>query len=308
MKAIVIGGLLIATAAIAHAGDDPLNAAKDLYASAAYEEALKTLGAIQPSDAAIGREVDLYRAYCLFALGRTGEAEQAAESLIRTDPLIELEEAGPRIDSMFLDVRKRLLPGLIRARYKAAKAAIDQKDAKAAEPHLVYTRRMLTEAERVEALDEGLADLGVLVDGFLDLVRSVAFKPEEPQAAPAAAGSVESRGEGGPSAPAPPAASNRVFGVEDEGVTPPEVLSQKLPPVPARLMRFVGAGPPAAIVEIEIDETGAVRTVTMRQSLHPAYDALVIEASRTWRYIPATKDGAAVSYRKVVMIRFDKSS
>jgi hypothetical protein len=64
----------------------------------------------------IARQADRYRAFSLFALGRMREAESIAESLIRKEPLAHLDEAdvSPRIEKMFTDVRKRLLPSLIR--------------------------------------------------------------------------------------------------------------------------------------------------------------------------------------------------
>src|SRR5579863_2105895 len=71
---------------------DPLAAAKDLYASAAYEEALSTLTSVTEQSAPdIIHQADQYRAFCLLALGRNAEAESAAESAIRHDPLAPLD-------------------------------------------------------------------------------------------------------------------------------------------------------------------------------------------------------------------------
>ena len=73
----------VAAAATANADQDSLDAAKDLYASAAYEEALSTLSRLSEggvSAPAVARQVDEYRAFCLYALGRTAEAESVAES------------------------------------------------------------------------------------------------------------------------------------------------------------------------------------------------------------------------------------
>ncbi len=64
------------------------------------------------------QQIDQYRTFCLFALGRTKEAETLAESIVRTDPLLKLDarDASPRIEAMFSAIQKRLLPGLIRER------------------------------------------------------------------------------------------------------------------------------------------------------------------------------------------------
>ncbi len=115
MKAIAIVGLLLVATQAALRSQDSLTAAKDLYASAAYEEALSTLtrlagdGSTAPD---IARQVAEYRAFSLYALGRTGEAESVAESIIRKEPLTTLgaPDASPRLELMFSNVRKRLLP------------------------------------------------------------------------------------------------------------------------------------------------------------------------------------------------------
>src|SRR5262245_45931654 len=87
---ILIAALVAATPLAAQ--DDSLKTARDLYTSAAYEEALAELtraGGAPDADAA--REKDVYRAFCLVALGRTTEAETVAESLVRKDPLFTLD-------------------------------------------------------------------------------------------------------------------------------------------------------------------------------------------------------------------------
>src|SRR6266576_2384551 len=114
MRAILIIGVVLAAARGGLAAQDTISAAKDLYASAAYEDALSTLSRIDGGSNApeIARQVDEYRAFCLYALGRTREAESVAESMIRKEPLTRLDaaDASPRLERMFADVRQRLLP------------------------------------------------------------------------------------------------------------------------------------------------------------------------------------------------------
>ena len=81
-------------------------------------------------------------------------------------PLTEEEAAAHRAT-----VRKRVLPPLIRDEYRTARALAAQKDPDA-EPRLTQVQQMLEEAEKVGAWDDTLADLRVLVDGFLDLSRA----------------------------------------------------------------------------------------------------------------------------------------
>ena len=62
-------------------GRDVVGAARDLYASARYDEALAVLNELRPSDSATAvvdrKSIEQYRSLCLLALGRGTEAESA---------------------------------------------------------------------------------------------------------------------------------------------------------------------------------------------------------------------------------------
>ena len=196
MRATIIIGLVLVAAQAGPRGQDSLSAAKELYASAAFEDALSILSRLNGgvSDAPeIARQIDEYRAFCLYALGRTAEAESVVESIIRKEPLTRLDaaDASPRLEMMFTTVRKRLLPSLIRERFQAVRAVLGKKDFTSAEPHLAEARLMIAEAENLGVKDDGLADLAVLVDGLLQVIRSTA---EEPQSSPARTASAGSDG------------------------------------------------------------------------------------------------------------------
>ena len=64
---------------------------------------------------------------------------------------------------------------------------------------------------------------------------------------------------------------------------------------------------PAAWTEgaARLDENGAVESAVIRQSIDPTYDRIAIEASRSWRYKPATRDGVAVKFRKLVQVKIE---
>src|SRR6185295_13064463 len=165
MRAIVIVGVVLVGAASGLGAQDSLSAAKDLYASAAYEDALSTLSRMESGSTApeIARQVAEYRAFCLYALGRTREAESVAESMIRKEPLARLAaDASPRLELMFADVRKRLLPSLIRERFRIARSALDLKAFNVAETPLTEARLMIVEAEKLGVRDDGLGDLSIL--------------------------------------------------------------------------------------------------------------------------------------------------
>jgi hypothetical protein len=326
MRTSIIVGAMLMAATAGLSSQDLLSAARDQYASAAYEDALSTLSRMDAAAAPdVARQAEEYRAFCLYALGRTGEAESVAESLIRREPLVRLEaaDASPRLESMFTEVRRRLLPSLIRDRYRVARAAVDQRSFAAAEPPLAEAHRMIAEAERIGVKDDGLADLGVLVDGFLQLIRSnadrmaapptvaAAVAPPPPASAPAGpAASRPSRVEGLESAAAlaaavPAAAAAvlpRVYSAIDEGVSPPVALEQRMPSMTVEMQQVAKTIKNRGMMDLVIDESGRVVDATLRQSMNPTIDALVLRSARTWKYRPATKDGTPVRYLKTLML------
>jgi len=322
MKALVIVGIMLVAAGGAGLNaQDPLSAAKDLYASAAYEDALSTLSRLDGAAPGLARQADEYRAFCLYALGRTREAESVAESIIRKEPLARLDaaDASPRLEALFAGVRKRLLPSLIRERYRVAKAALEQKNLAGAEPQLAEARLMIGEAERLGVKDEGLSDLSVLVDGFLQLIRSAADQRAAPvPAAAAPAVTVASaaaprpaepspaagpRGVAPSAAPAPMSANAaQIYSVEDEGVAPPVVVEQRMPAMSIEMQTVTKASKSSGAIDVVIDETGRVVDATIRQSLNSSFDLLMVRSARTWKYRPAMKDGTPVRYRKTLIL------
>jgi TonB family protein len=269
------------------AGDDSLAAARDLYASAAYEEALAMLNRLpeanRPSEEA--RAVGQYRAMCLLALGRQADAERAIETAVTADPAFRpTGDMSPRVRAMFTDVRKRVLPTIIQQKYTTAKAAFDRKDYAVAASGFTQMLEMMTDPDALAASNQPpLSDLRTLAAGFRDLAVSASAPPSAPapQAAPAAV------------APAGP----RIYTASDPNVIPPIVILQQLPPYPGHLLTGH-----SGVIELLIDETGAVESAVMRQSVTSQYDALALNAAKGWRYRPATLNGVAVKYRKAVQI------
>ena len=304
MKRLTIGLICIALAGTA-AAQDPLTAARDLYASASYEEALVMLTGLRDRNpaAAIVEQVDQYRAFCLFALGRNAEAQKVAESLISTNPMLQLDraDASPRITAMFTDVRRTLLPALVREHYKSARTALDSKDFAGAEPQFVQLKGMLEEADRLKLSDPVLSDMRLLVDGFLDLTRSsqASVAKSAPQTAPAVAAAVA------PEAPAPPV-PRPVYDISASDVSAPVVVSQNVPVIPQALKSFMQEGPATMMLEVQIDERGQVERASIRNSRYATYDELLLRAARNWRYLPAMKDGMPVKYFRTIVIVLQK--
>jgi len=288
MKSLALVVVIAAAVSVA-AQDDSLTAARDLYASAAYEEALEQLArSDQSATPTATRDRTAYRAFCLVALGRVNEAQAIAESLLRADPLFSIDrypDASPRIVAMFGDVRTRLLPQLIKDEYRVARThALDK--AADAESRLSHVRDLLDVAQQIGASDAALDDLRLLVDGFADLARAAA-SPAGPSPADSDVGVPAT------SAVRRPGASR---------ITPAVVVSQPPPIVPPALLDLVRRLRLRSEIDVMINEKGTVDNVVVTRSVSPAYDAAVVAAARAWRYEPATKDGVPIRSVKTVVI------
>lgn len=260
---------------------DSLQGAKDLYASAAYEDALAVLSRLQRRDAPV--EVPQYRAFCLIALGRITEAEQAIESVVVANPRYEPSamDVSPRIQEIFARTRKQLLPGIARQAYSDAKRALDRKDRDAAISGFASVVDLIDGSgpEVREALDE----LRFLAAGFLDLSRALAAS--KPERAPAW------------SAPATPTTP----GAAPLDIAAPVAIRQTMPPwVPsdsARQSVFTGA------IRVSISVSGRVETAEMVRPVHPAYDRLLLQAAKAWEYHPARRGGVPVESEQLVEVQ-----
>jgi tetratricopeptide (TPR) repeat protein len=296
MKALLITGILL-TSTSALAQDRDLNAARELYASAAYDDALAVLNRLRSSDhpASQKRAIEQYRAFCLLALGRSTDAEQAIEAVVAAEPTFQPGEsdASPRIRSAFTSVRRRMLPSIIQQKYAQAKAAFDRKEfAAAAEGFTQVLTALADQDVAAEARQSPLADLRTLAGGFQELAAKASAPPPVLAVAPVAAPSLP------PAAPLTP----KVYTGGEGGIVAPAIVNQTLPPFPGQVII-----PRSGKLDLVIDEFGAVESAVMSASVTPAYDQLVIAATRNWRYKPATQNGVPVKFRKTVQIAIKTS-
>ena len=293
--ALVAGTVLAAAPATAQDGD--LSAARDLYASAAYDDALVVLNRLRSSDhpASQSRAIEQYRAFCLLALGRSADAEQAIEAVVAAEPSYQPgdSDASPRIRSAFTSVRRRMLPSIIQQKYAAAKAAFDRKEFAAAADGFTQVLTALADQDVAsEARQPPLSDLRTLAGGFQELAARASAPPPPPPPAPAAA-----------PAPPPPPAAPRIYTGGETGITPPGIISQALPPFPGQVII-----PRNGKLEVVIDEIGAVESAVMSGTVTPNYDLMVLAATKTWRYKPATLNGVPVKFRKTVQLTIKPTS
>ena len=120
--------------------------------------------------------------------------------------------------------------------------------------------------------------------------------------APTAARPLDTGAATSQAAPDPrPSDSQRIYTSADPDVAPPIAQTQRIPPwIPAA--RTIAAQDFHGTLELLIDETGAVTASTMRTSAHPAYNQLLLRATRDWKFTPARHQGVPVKYLKIVEI------
>ncbi len=82
----------------------------------------------------------------------------------------------------------------------------------------------------------------------------------------------------------------------------PVALQQAMPPIPPGLATMLSTIHRSGVLDVFIDQQGTVERAVMRESVHPIFDALVVDAARSWKYRPALKDGTAVRYLKTIAI------
>jgi tetratricopeptide (TPR) repeat protein len=300
-----LGGTLLPLAAAAQSAD--FVAARSLYASAAYEDALARFATITAAEETV--QVEQYKALCFVALGRVPEAQQALERMVVADPLYVMKEAdvSPRLITMFREVRKRMLPNEVRSRYTKAKASYEEKRFEAAVQQFRELIAILGDPD--VGGDSAFRDMKMLGEDFLKLAGA-----EATAAAAAAARPMPPPPDlavGPPTPPVSPASGTRpaatstapdpIYSADDKDVTPPVDAVRRMPvwdpPLPAmRKMYFRG------VLEVVIDETGNVKETRMRQAVSPHYDPALLAAAMQWKFKPAMKDGRPVKYRKLIEV------
>jgi len=293
-------GAVISTTARAVSGEDTLDKARELYTTAAYEDALALLNRLQASDhpPEDDRTIDQYRVFCLVALGRTDEAEKAIEAVVAAAPSYRLTDAdiSPRVRSAFFAVRQRVLPAVIEQKYAEARAAFDRKDFVSAADVFNLVVALLDDPDIASAAKQPpLSDFRLGAVEFRELSKAFALPPTTPPAPVAVLPAAPS-----PEPPVVKPNEPRIYGLGDANVVAPIAIRQSLPVVDGVFAVRQG------IVEVIINEAGEVEAATMRISVNPVYDRLMLATAKNWRYKPATLDGVPVKFRKI--IQFDLKS
>lgn len=297
ITSFIVACILLLTPMALHA-QETVAAARDLYTSANYEDALAVLNRLDsPSSQPTDRmAINQYRAFCLLALGRMPEAERAIEAVLSVDLLYRPADAAmsPRLRAAFATVRQRMLPAIVHVEYTRAKTAYDRQDFPAAIAQFDRVLQALADPDLGAAGQHSpLSDLRTLATGFRDLSAKAAAPPPVLPAMPPLAPVV---------AKAPVIRSIYIGG--EPGVTAPAIVRQVLPAFPREFMSARRNG----VLEVIINEAGAVESAVMRTSIHPRYDQTVLTAAKTWKYQPATLKGTPVKFRKLINISIKPTS
>jgi TonB family protein len=304
-------GIALPAAVNAQPAPPDLSAAKALYASASYEDALAALAKATNENA---EEVEQYRALCLLALGRTAEARQALERMVTLQPgyTINDTDVSPRLVTMFHEVRRQQLPAAAKKIYASAKTSFENKNYVAAAAQFKAMFAIIDDPDMGDQA-AGLADLRMLGEGFVALADSqiaaaAAAKPATPPSpapssvpalspAPAAAPPAAAPAPAASASPANVSAGAKIYTSFDKDVVAPVEIERRIPAwVPSNAIEqknvYIGT------LAVVIDEKGAVESVALQKSVSPAYDPQLLQAAKSWRFRPARMNGQPVKYWK----------
>jgi TonB family protein len=99
-----------------------------------------------------------------------------------------------------------------------------------------------------------------------------------------------------------PAGGPRLYAADDEGVSPPVALQQRIPAMTQEMQTVTKAVRATGVLDVVIDESGSVVEATIRQSFNSSFDALIVQKARRWKYRPAMKDGVPVRFVKTLVL------
>jgi TonB family protein len=284
--------------------ESSLDRARALYDSASFDEALVILDRVsgaQPESNV--EEVQRYRALCLLALNRTSDAQRAIEIVFSRDPLFRLSDgdAPPRMRSAFNDVRRRLMPKVVDQLYASAKLTFDRKEYELAATQFNDLLTFLDDGDTREL--PSLKEFKTLATGFRDLSQVALATAPKPAPAPAPEAVAQVAPAGQPPAAFNVPAASPIAGAGQAAagtLEPPVVIKQQMP-LWLGMRDFLPRGNRGTL-RVIIDEHGNVEEARVIESLHMVYDALLLSATRTWKYEPAKQDGKPVRYVKMIEV------
>lgn len=175
---------------------------------------------------------------------------------------------------------------------------------------------MLDAAAKVGVFNETLGDLGIVVDGLLDLTRAAGeLRPGADvrgtaQAVGTPASAPNSASQPNAIEPSKPAVGEgTIYDGTSADVTPPVAIFQQ---APSTTSSSLVAGIMATVrnksgtISVTINEKGIAEDAVVIESVQPLYDQLLVSAALAWRYRPATRAGVPVKYRKTIRVEVQR--
>jgi TonB family protein len=280
----------LASSAIVQDRQDTLEKVKALYAAAAYDDALAALP--EAGDPKATPSIEEFRALCLLALGREDDAEAALARALEADPRYapSTADAPPRLVSAFERTRLRLLPQLVTSNYAGAKRAFEAKDYEAA---IKGFERVMALADLAPEEAAGVDDVALLASEFLDLSRARHAELKAEAEPPPTNGSGATTNGNGAGPSSPPVSAPLKLAVPIRQDMPPWAPPDGI----ARSTSYDG------LLRVSIGADGKVAGAEIVRPTHPAYDAMLLRASRRWTYQPALRGTLAVASQLDIEIR-----
>jgi hypothetical protein len=304
MRTLAVAALIVASVASfsASAGAADIDLARSRYEEAAYEDALKILDGVETSSATQRVQLEQYRALCHIALGHTEEAERAVIALVDADPtyLPPTSIASPKVLAIVAETRRRHIPEVARKLLDSGRVAFAEKNMALANEQFSLLLKLLDDPAMADRPER--ADFRTLAQGFVTLASAPAAAPTtSPTVSPAVPTSTPATA-AAPSRSAPGSGDTAVVSSAPRSFTPAVPLDETLPKW-APPNQMIGRNEYAGSLKLQIGADGRVKSATMLKPSHPLYDAALLGMARTWRYKPATQDGANTESERIIAIR-----
>jgi hypothetical protein len=207
----------------------------------------------------------------LLASGRADEAAMFFDSIVLKNPLYRPDPARMSAEALsaFRNSKRTILTAMVRSHYQDGRAAFDAGDFSLA----------ITEGERARALLKDLDDLDISVEAG-DVI-------------------VELRSLLTLASAARTAEEEKVYTLEDSGVTPPRPLGRQLS---AASMSRISLRPTGHL-EILVGRSGRVEAVKLDTPMNGYHDRMLVSAVKAWHYKPAIRNGKPVRFSLMMTIR-----
>jgi hypothetical protein len=191
------------------------------------------------------------------------------------------------------------MPKVVDQLYASAKLTFDRKEYELAATQFSDLLTFLDDGDTREL--PSLKEFRTLATGFRDLSQVALTTASKPAPAPEPVAQAVPAGQ--PAAAFNVPTPSPITGASQAAsgtLEPPVVIRQQMP-LWLGMRDFLPRGNRGTL-RVIIDERGNVEEARIIESLHMVYDALLLSATRTWKYEPAKLDGKPVRYVKMIEV------